>query len=244
MNTKILISFLALAVILATVYLTISTLYETSLEKSYNTSAFAPPVSYNHIKKSSRPSIGKAATSNQFESINVQALPSASLQSSTTKSGVEVGSREISYKNPSNQRTIGNLQPGFSASSGIGLTRKPLPRASGGSYSSNMSLGLSGRTMNKESASTSSGSLAFNNNKFSATPSYEPFSGGAGTPDPGGNIDDSGDDDIVFIPVPDGLPYLILLSLLYAMFKLIKVRKSLLSSAIKACFAKSSFTFY
>jgi hypothetical protein len=71
-------------------------------------------------------------------------------------------------------------------------------------------------------ASVAYGSGSLKDNRFSSTaPLYEPFSGGgAGIPDPGGNIDNSSDDDIVFLPVPDGLYYLIFLGLIYALIKL------------------------
>ena len=55
-------------------------------------------------------------------------------------------------------------------------------------------------------------------------PVEEPFSGSIspGLPDPGGNIDDSCEDDIVFLPVPDGLWYIIFLSFIYALIKVFR----------------------
>lgn len=57
-------------------------------------------------------------------------------------------------------------------------------------------------------------------------PVEEPFSGSIspGLPDPGGNIDDSCEDDIVFLPVPDGLWYMIFLSCIYALIKIFRGR--------------------
>ncbi|MDO9633754.1 MAG: hypothetical protein Q7J05_01760 [Paludibacter sp.] len=240
MNNNKLISFLALAVILIVVYSVISMFYGTSEEKSYNITAYAPPVSLKHIK-SSRPRVVNTTSSYQSEGVNMQAQStSAVLQNSASKPGVEVGSKTISYNKPSNQVTVGSQQSGFSAYSGVGVTRKPLPRASVGSFTSSMPLGISGRTtLNQQSTATSSGSLAFNGSKYSA-PSYEPFSGGGpGIPDPGGFFNDSDDEDIVFIPVPDGLLYLIFLSILYAMFKLVVVKRNLQLSFIRNLFAKS-----
>jgi len=48
--------------------------------------------------------------------------------------------------------------------------------------------------------------------------------GNVGAPDPGGNYDDSCEDDIVFIPVPDGLFFMIFLSFMYALLKFFRVR--------------------
>ena len=49
--------------------------------------------------------------------------------------------------------------------------------------------------------------------------------GNVGAPDPGGNYDDSCEDDIVFIPVPDGLFFMIFLSFLYAVWKIISFQR-------------------
>jgi len=235
MNNKILISFLALTVILVTVYLTISTFYETSLKESSGITGLTPPVSFNQIR-SSRPQIRKSSSTYQMENINMQTPPSSmALHSQSTKRQIGVVGENIGSNISSSQSATGSMQSGYSTSSGIGVNSKPIPRTSGGSFSSTLSPGVIGKTSNKSSAEYSSGSIAFNGTKSSSQSSYVPFSegGSTGTPDPGGNVDDSCEDDIVFIPVPDGLPFLIFLSLAYALLILFRVKKNKQRLSIK-----------
>lgn len=228
MNNKILISFLALTVILVTVYLTISTFYETSLEKSYGIKGLTPPVSLNHLG-SSRPQIRKSSSAYQMGNVNIQAPPSSmALQSQSSSHQIGVIGESTGSNNSSSQSSTGSMPSGYSTSLGIGVTSKPIPRASGGSFSSTLFPGATGKTSNKTSMAYSSGSMAFNGTKSTSRSSYVPFSegGSTGAPDPGGNADDSCEDDIVFIPVPDGLPFLIFLSIAYALFIFVRVKKN------------------
>lgn len=227
MNNKILISFLALAVIVVAIYLTISTFYEKSMENSYGIKGLTPPVSFNNIR-SSRPKI-QNSSAYQMQNINTQApLSSTAFHSQTSTNGVGLVAKGMGSNNRSYQSVAGNLQPGVSTSSDIGVIGKPIRRASEGSFSGNLLPGVAGKTSNKTSTASSSGLMAYNGNKSTSPSSYVPFSegGSSGTPDPGGNADDSCDDDIVFIPVPDGLNFLIFLSLSYALLILVRIKKN------------------
>jgi hypothetical protein len=228
MNNKILISFLTLMVILVAVYLTISTLYETSNENSYGMRSLTPPVSFNQIK-ASRPQMRGSSSAYQMESINMQ-TPVSSMaptsQSSRNQIGVIGGN--IGSINRSSRLVTGSMQSAPSSSSGIGVISKPIRRSSEGGFSNTLFPGASGKTSNRNSAAYSSGSMAINGTKSSTPSSYVPFSEGGttGAPDPGGNADDECEDDIVFIPVPDGLPFLIFLSIAYALFIFVRVKRN------------------
>jgi hypothetical protein len=216
MNIKTLISFLAFMVVVAIVYLTINTVFELSRQDMYGVKFSSSSVSTVQFKSYQPKGLNYAATSQSMGRINTQ----QSFSSETLLPQMSVSGRRSETRGTINPNGFGSFnQQGF-----VGQNTLPSALSSGDSSSGIQFSRTSGRISTNERAQASAayGSGSFNENRFSsAAPLYEPFSsGGAGIPDPGGNIDDSCDDDIVFLPVPDGLYFLIFLGLIYALIKL------------------------
>jgi len=217
MNIKTLISFLAFMVVVVIVYLTINTVFELSRHDMYGVKFSSSSVSTVQFKSYQPKGLKYAAPPSQsMARINTQ----QSFSSETLLPQMSVSGRRPEISGVVNSNSVGTFhQQGF-------VSRNTLPSASssGGSASAMLFPGTTGRISTNERAQTSVayGSGSLKDNRFSsAAPLFEPFSGGgAGIPDPGGNIDNSCDDDIVFLPVPDGLYFLIFLGLIYALIKL------------------------
>lgn len=207
MNNKALISFLFIAVVTA-VYLTISTFYEKSeVNRTYGVTVISPSVSFNHLK-AFQPKAREVNSDYSQKNLNMQGFPPlGSLNMQTPKKNVNTGSSGLNNNVQFYEQTMGNQNSGYTS-------------ASGGSINTAL-LSTSGRrTNNNNSVSSSNSLLAYQDKKSSLSPTYEPFSGGgSGLPDPGGNADDSCDEELVFLSVPDGLPFLIFLSLMYFLIK-------------------------
>ena len=223
MNIKTIISFLTFMVVVVIAFLVISTSYETTRQESYGSTILAPAVSYRNFK-SFRPSAssGRNVTYPQLRP-NTQ-TPFASqgfLPQTAPGKGAEntVMLSESSMKSSYRQGSY-NLHSTSSTPS--------LARSSSGMLMSGTTGRGSANTPSTSSAAVSSGLMSSRDVRPFGAPSNQPFSGGIspGLPDPGGNLDDSCDDDIVFLPVPDGLWYMIFLSMIYALIKLIGRRKT------------------
>ncbi|MEA4935031.1 MAG: hypothetical protein VB102_00170 [Paludibacter sp.] len=209
MNNKALISFLFLAVITA-VYLTISIFYDRSeVNRNYGTTVISPSVSFNHLK-AFQPKAREVNSDYSQKNLNMQPfLPSGNFNMQSSKIAINAGNVETNNNAQLYGQTFDSQNPRSSS--------QPGGNATGIAF-----LGTSGRRTNGNGASSNTaGALAYQDRKSSLSPSYEPFSGGGtvGLPDPGGNADGSCDEDLVFLPVPDGLHFMIFLTLVYALLK-------------------------
>lgn len=220
MNNKTLISFLALMVVVIIAFLAISTFNETSWERSYDVTVLRPSTSYQNFK-SFQPKGRKNSSAYPQVKISPQnPFTSESFLPQATKENTEI----IGMLNSGGVRSSYRQSPS-ALSSGS---------ASGMFFPESSSRG-SLNTTGKNAITSSPGVSSTQGIKPYASNSNELFSGAIspGLPDPGGNIDNSGDDDIVFLPVPDGLFFMIFLSFIYALIKLIRANlkgKSILNT--------------
>lgn len=228
MTNKALISFLFLAVITA-VYLTISTFYDKSEgNRSYGVTVISPSVSFNHLK-AFQPKAREVNSDYSQKNLSMQTFPSGNLDVQSPKRTINAVNTGLSNNVQSYGQTMGNQNSGNSSSPGGGNGGLALLSTSGR------------RTNNNNSAASSNSLMAYQDKKSSLSPTYEPFSGGGtvGLPDPGGNADDSCDEDLVFLPVPDGLPFLIILSLIYALIKFFGDKRNMQRLSVKTLHARS-----
>lgn len=228
MNNKALISFLFLAVITA-VYLTISTFYDKSkVNRSYGVTVISPSVSFNHLK-AFQPNASEVNSDYSQKNLSMQSFIPAgnNLSMQSPRRAINTGNTGLSNEQSYGQ-AIGN-QNSRSSSSG------------GGGNAGMSILTAPGRRTNNNSASSSNSLIAYQDKKSSLSPTYEPFSGGGtvGLPDPGGNVDDSCDEDLVFLPVPDGLPVLIILALIYALIKFFGDKRNMQRLSVKTLHERS-----
>ena len=227
MNNKALISFLFLAVITA-VYLTISTFYDKSeVTRSYGVTVISPSVSFNHLK-AFQPKASEVNSDYSQKNLSMQTfLPSGNLSMQSPKRAINNGIAGLSNNVQSYGQTMGGNQ-------GSGYS------SSGGGNAGMAMLSVAGRRTNNNNSASSSSLIAYQDKKSSLSPTYEPFSGGgSGLPDPGGNADDSCDEDLVFLPVSDGLPFLIILSLIYALIKFLGDKRDMQRLSVKTTRARS-----
>lgn len=227
MNNKALISFLFIAVITA-VYLTISTFYDKSeVNRSYGVTVISPSVSFNHLK-AFQPKASEVNSDYSQKNISLQTFipPGNNPGIQSPKRAINAGNTSLNNEQ-SYGLTMGNQRSGYSSS--------------GGGNAGMAILSAPGRRTNNNSASSSNSLIAYQDKKSSLSPSYEPFSGGGtvGLPDPGGNADDSCDEDLVFLPVPDGLPFLIILSLIYALIKFLGEKRNMQRLSLKTLKSRS-----
>ncbi|OJV42557.1 MAG: hypothetical protein BGO29_11810 [Bacteroidales bacterium 36-12] len=231
MNKRNLISFLALLVVAAIVYFTISTFYETTQEGSYGVTILSPSKNFDGFKSYQ----SKGRHSNRGRS-SLLSSSSPSIQSSNFSTNTSVG---VSDNSPA----LGN--------SPLSSSYKPSSKQNNTNTSSN-SVGNSGfyassRSGNQSTAgSVASGSIPTsniskpfgeNNTRFAAPP----YTGTTSLPDPGGDPDDECIDDVIFLPVPDGFWFLISLALMYTIFTFIKIKRKEIISVISKLKASSLF---
>ncbi len=224
MRNKLFISFLAFAGISFAIYLTISTFYDT-LEGEYGSiEMYAPAASGGEMKpyKPNNRSLG-SSSSGSF-GLSDPLAPSLYKPNNRTPRN----NQNYTYSNDgyltdppivgSNGNHANSNTP-IGANPGLILIPGSSGRATGGGGTSNDNMAYGGSNMGNYSNS--------NNSNYRGLPSdqeYKPFAGNeVGAPDPGGNFDDSCDDDIIFIPVPDGLHFMISLSFLYALLKFFRL---------------------
>lgn len=215
MNYKTIISFLIFAVISIIVYLTVSTFFDLSRERrNYGVTVLSPSVSFKNVKNYQP---RNHVTPPQYLNNNINTSINSSrgaLSSTQTLSGT------TSAINP---KTYNSTQTNGSAIGGSYSKSTTSSNGNGNISGQMMPSVISGVRSNRSNATSPSGMIALQETKSSSSPTYEPFSGGtSGLPDPGGNADDSCEDDIVFLPVSDGLPFLIFLTLIYALIKFLK----------------------
>jgi hypothetical protein len=230
MRNRIFISFLALAGIAFAIYLTINTFYDSLQEDSYGVVVYTPPVTSQQIEpyKPNNRNLGRASGSSQ-PTINLQEPLTPSLyqpQTSTRQMGRSTPSSTIEDNSNALSQSTWSNQPDNASSTGSGGVLTMPSGRSGRSSSNGGNLASSSAPSYGRTTSLGSTSSTGGNSKYSAPAEYKPFSeGNVGAPDPGGNFDDSCDDDIVFIPVPDGLFFMIFLSFLYAVWKIISFQR-------------------
>ena len=222
MKNRSFISFIALTVVAVIVYFAISTLYDSSYrENDYSEKLIYHPVSYKNLKSFNASKSGNKSSVQMLSNNNVQ----VSYSSGQFHANEFLQNREVpgvvGVKNGKKY-----LQPVYNIkNSAYSSSSTTTDGTSGGmlaSGSASSTLPVNKLSESSLSSLSSSYSTASNgNNKNSTAAQYQPFSeNNSGVPDPGGNDDDSCEDDVVFLPVPDGLPFLILLSLVYALLKL------------------------
>lgn len=217
MNHKTLISFLLFMIVLVIAYFAIITVNQSSTQESYGVTVLTPSVSYENIKPFRSKNTNRK---NQYPQVRNNMQPSlsqSSILSSTTSGNVKNGSiQAVGERNYAYGQSSYNQHATLTASS---------TARSGGA--STLSGGTAGMTSFRATTkNSSSGITSTKDSRPYAAPSEEPFSGSIspGLPDPGGNSDDSCEDDIVFLPVPDGLWYMIFLSFIYALIKIFRGR--------------------
>lgn len=236
MNKRNLISFLALLVVAAIVYFTISTFYETVQEESYGVTILSPSKNFNGFKSYQ----SKGRHSNRGRS-SLLSSSSPSLQSSNFPTNTSVGVSDnsptlgnsplsSSYK-PSNKQQKTNASNNGVGNSGFYASSRSGNQSTAGSVASG-------------SIPTSNISKPFgeNNTRFAAPP----YTGTTSLPDPGGDPDDECIDDVIFLPVPDGFWFLISLALMYLLLIFVKTNKQeiiTISSKFKGLFIVFPFFF-
>lgn len=216
MNHKTLISFLIFMIVLVIAYFAIITVDQSSTQESYGVTVLTPSASYKNFKPFRSKSTNKSSEYPQVRSNIQPSLTQGSMLSSSSGSIKKGSIATVEGK----RYTYGQSRYNQHATPGTSLSGTS---NAGGTLSS-------GGTVNRTSLRTpargsSSGLMSSNSSRPPyAAPSEEPFSGSIspGLPDPGGNIDDSCEDDIVFLPVPDGLWYMIFLSFIYALIKVFR----------------------
>lgn len=216
MNHKTLISFLLFMIVLVIAYFAIITVNQSSTQESYGVTVLAPSVSYEKFK----PFRSKSTNRNrEYPQVRNNIQPSLS-------QGSMLSSTSVSVKNGSIP-AVGERKYAYGQSS---YNQHATPAASSTARSggvNTLSGGTTGMTSFRATTrNSSSGITSTKDSRPYAVPSEEPFSGSIspGLPDPGGNSDDSCEDDIVFLPVPDGLWYMIFLSFIYALIKIFRGR--------------------
>lgn len=216
MNHKTLISFLLFMIVLVIAYFAIITVNQSSTQEGYGVTVLTPSVSYENFK----PFRSKSANRNrEYPQVQNNIQPSLSQGSmlSSTSGSVKNGSiPAVGERNYAYGQSSYNQHATHAASSSA--------RSGGGSTLSGGTTGMTSfRATTRNSASGITSSK--DSRPYAASPE-EPFSGSIspGLPDPGGNSDDSCEDDIVFLPVPDGLWYMIFLSFIYALIKIFRGR--------------------
>jgi hypothetical protein len=216
MNHKTLISFLLFMIVLVIAYFAIITVKQSSTQGSYGVTVLTPSVSYENFKPFRSKNTNRK---NQYPQVRNNMQPSLSQGSmlSSTSRNVKngsipaVGERNYAYGQSSYNRHATPAASSTARSGGV----------------STLSGGTAGMTTFRATTrSSSSGTISSKDSRPYAVSPEEPFSGSIspGLPDPGGNSDDSCEDDIVFLPVPDGLWYMIFLSFIYALIKIFRGR--------------------
>lgn len=215
MKYKTIISFLIFAVISITVYLTVSTFFDLSRQrKNYGVTVLSPSVSFRNVKNyQSRNRITAPVYQNNIYNNN---------SSASGLTPVAIGSQTLARTSGSVKPNTFNSEQANGAISGSTYSGTTSAPSNGNSSGFVMSF-VTGSRSSRTATTSNPGMLALSETKSSSSPTYEPFSGGtSGLPDPGGNADDSCEDDIVFLPVSDGLPFLIFLTLIYALIKFLR----------------------
>lgn len=232
MNYKTIISFLIFAVISIVAYLTISTIFDLSQERrNYGVTVLSPSVSFKNVKNYQP---GNHVTTPSYQHNNIISTPKGS------SPGVLSNSQTLGVTTTNIDSKIYNTDQKNGSITGGSYLKSTTSSNGNGNIAGQMMPSIhSGGRNNRSTAGSASGMIALKETKSSASPTYEPFSGGgtAGLPDPGGNADDSCEDDIVFLPVSDGLPFLIFLTLIYI---LIKIFRDKITS--QRLYAKTSYT--
>ncbi|GAB1415685.1 hypothetical protein MASR2M117_10910 [Paludibacter sp.] len=235
MNTKNLISFIALLAVAAIVYFTISTYNSTMQVEGYEVNILTLSKNFDGFK--SYHSKGKSSFNNVQRPLNESAA-SSQFNNNSIKPSIGVsnnspvlGNSTLSpaYKSKNNQQKSSN------SGSNIG---------GGGFYASSRSSGQGSTGGSSSGLATSNISSPFGdkNTRFMAPP----YSGATSVPDPGGDPDDECKDDVIFLPVPDGFWFLISLALTYFLFIFIKNNKQeiiTISSKLKGLFLLLPFFF-
>lgn len=215
MNHKTLISFLLFMILLVIAYFAIITVNQSSTQESYGVTVLSPSVSYENFKpfrskSASRNSVYPQVKNNMQSSLSQGSMLSYTSGSVNNGTIATVDEKKYTY-GQSQYNQHATPAASSSARSGIG----------------SLSGGNTGNTSLRTPARSSSlGMMSSKDSRPYAAPSGEPFSGSIspGLPDPGGNGDDSCEDDIVFLPVPDGLWYMLFLSFIYALIKIFRGR--------------------
>jgi hypothetical protein len=229
MNNKTLISFLALMVVAVIVYFAISTFHDsTSRNNYYSEKLLTNPVSYKNFKSYRADGKGKPSSVQMIAKNDAQTAFSSGMinnQNHSTRNTETTGVPGINSVKSGTQPAFNNqYSMNTPSSTNEGGTSGMM---ASGSTLNRVSINNTGKTstISSQSRTTNSGS------RLSSNPQFQPFSESniSGVPDPGGNADDSCEDDIVFIPVPDGLWYMILLSFVYGMIKLFRVKLKAMS---------------
>lgn len=219
MKNRTFISFIALTVVAVIVYLAISTLYDSSYrEDNYSEKLIYHPVSYDNFKSfrasksGNKSSVQMVSNNNKQVSYSSGQFHANEFSQNREVPGVVGVKNGKKYLKP--VYNVTNTPNSSSSTTSDGISGGML---ASGSASSTLPV----NRLSKSSLSSSYSTASNGNNKNSTAAQYQPFSeNNSGVPDPGGNDDDSCEDDVVFLPVPDGLPFLILLSLVYALLKL------------------------
>lgn len=220
MKNRTFISFIALTVVAVIVYLAISTLYDSSYrEDNYSEKLIYHPVSYDNFKSfrasksGNKSSVQMVSNNNKQVSYSSGQFHANEFSQNREVPGVVGVKNGKKYLKP--VYNVTNTPNSSSSTTSDGISGGML--AAGSTYSTTLPV----NRLSKSSLSSSYGTTSNRNDKNSTSAQYQPFSeNNSGVPDPGGNDDDSCEDDVVFLPVPDGLPFLILLSLVYALLKL------------------------
>lgn len=214
MNHKTLISFLLFMIVLVIAYFAIITVNQSSTQESYGVTVLTPSVSYENIKPFRSKNTNRK---NQYPQVRNNMQPSLSQSSMLSSTSGNVKNASI--------QSVNERKYAYGQSS---YNQHATPAVSSSTRSGGVST-LSGGTggMSSFRATTrnsSSGNISSKDSRPYAASPEEPFSGSIspGLPDPGGNSDDSCEEDVVFLPVPDGLWYMIFLSFIYALIKLFR----------------------
>lgn len=216
MNHKTLISFLLFMIVLVIAYFAIITVNQSSTQEGYGVTVLTPPVSYENFKPFRSKSTNRGGT--EYPQVRSNVSPSFSRENMLSSASGSVKNGSIP--------TVEGKKYAYGQSY-YNQHATPAASSSATSGAGTLAGGTAGMTAIRATArSSSSGVMSSKDSRPYATPAEEPFSGGIspGLPDPGGNIDDSCEEDVVFLPVPDGLWYMIFLSFIYAFVKIFRAR--------------------
>lgn len=204
-------------IVLVIAYFAIITVNQSSTQDSYGVTVLTPSAPYENFKPFRSKSSNKNSVYPQTRNNIQPSLSQGSMLSSTTGT----------YKTDNRTNTEGNRytygQSYYNQHSTPTATATTGRSSTSGTLSTGTTVNAPVKSMAKGTSMTR---MSSGNTRPFGAPSDDPFSDNIspGLPDPGGNSDDSCEDDIVFLPVPDGLWYMIFLSIIYALFKLLGER--------------------